>query len=48
MTLSLPLVTLPDAGIGQDTTGGPPVPGPRLLLFRPVGIALVSLPGHGD
>jgi hypothetical protein len=29
-------------------TGRPPALGPRLLLFRPVGIALVSLPGHGD
>ena len=47
MTLSLPLVTLPDAGTGQDMVGRPPAPGPRLLLFRPVGIALVSLPGHG-
>ena len=48
MTLSLPFVTLRDAGIGQDMTGRPPAPGPRLLLSRPVGIALVSLPGHGD
>ena len=48
MTLSLPLVTLPDAGTGQDITGRPPAPGPRLLLFRPAGLALVSPPGHGS
>jgi len=48
MTLSLPFVTLRDAGIGQDMTGRLPAPGPCLVLFRPVGMALVSLPGHGD
>ena len=48
MTLSLPFVTLRDAGTGQDMTGRLPAPGPCLVLFRPVGMALVSLPGHGD
>jgi hypothetical protein len=48
MTLSLPLVTLPGAETGQDMTGRPSTLGPRLLLFRPVGIALVSQPGRGD
>jgi hypothetical protein len=47
MSLSLPLVTLPGAGTSQDMTGRPPAPGPRLLLFRPVGMALVTLHGHG-
>ena len=46
MTLSLPFIAFPDAGTGRDITGRPPALGPR--LFRPIGIALVSLPGHGD
>ena len=28
MTLSLPLVTLPDAGTGHGIAGRPPAPGP--------------------
>ena len=47
MTLSLPLVTLPDAGTSHGIVGPLPAPGPRLTLFRPVGLALVSPPGHG-
>ena len=40
MTLSIPLVTLPDAGTGQDITGRPPAPGLLLALSRLVGLAL--------
>jgi len=48
MTLSLPLVTLPDPGTGHGIIGPLPTPGPRLTLFGPVGLALVSPPGHGN
>ena len=48
MTLSLSLVTLPDAGTGHGIIGPLPAPGPRLTLFGPVGLALVSPPGHGN
>ena len=47
MTISIPLVTLLNAGTGQDTTGRLPVPGPRLALSRPISLALVSPPRHG-
>ena len=47
MTLSIPLVTLPDAGAGQDPSGRLPAPVPRLALSRPISLALVSPPGHG-
>ncbi len=39
--MTLPLVTLPGAGAGQ------PPPGPVLILTRPPGLALATLPGHG-
>ena len=42
MTLPIPLVPLPAAGAGQ-----PPPPGPVLVLARPPGLALATLPGHG-
>ncbi len=42
MTLSIPLVTLPGAGTGQALA-----PGPVLILTRPPGLALATLPGHG-
>jgi hypothetical protein len=42
MTLPIPLVPLPAAGAGQ-----PPAPGPVLILTRPPGLALATLPGHG-
>ena len=42
MTLPIPLVPLPAAGAGQ-----PPPPGPVLILTRPPGLALATLPGHG-
>ncbi len=48
MTLSLPFVPLPGAGTGQAMTGRLPAPGPRLLLFHPGSLALVSPPGHGN
>ena len=48
MTISIPLVTLPDAGTGQDVTGRLPAPGLRLALSRPAVLALVSLPGCGS
>ena len=48
MTISIPLVTLPDAGTGQDITGRLPAPGLRLALSRPAVLALVSPPGHGS
>ena len=48
MTISIPLVTLPDTGTGQDITGRLPAPGLRLALSRPAVLALVSLPGHGS
>jgi hypothetical protein len=48
MTISIPLVTLPDAGTGQDVTGRLPAPGLRLALSRPAVLALVSLPGLGS
>jgi hypothetical protein len=48
MTLSIPLITLPDAGTGPDNTASPPTPVSRLALSRPAGPALVSLPGHGS
>jgi hypothetical protein len=47
MTLSLPLDTLPNAGTSHGIIGPLPAPGPRLTLFRLVGLALVSPPGHG-
>jgi len=42
MTLPIPLVLFPAAGAGQ-----PPPPGPVLILTRPPGLALATLPGHG-
>ena len=48
MTISIPLVTLPDAGTGQDVTGRLPAPHLRLALSRPAVLALVSLPGLGS
>ena len=42
MTISIPLVTLPDAGTGRDITGRLPAPGLRLALSRPAVLALVS------
>ena len=42
MTLPIPLVPLPAAEAGQ-----PPPPGPVLILTRPPGLALATLPGHG-
>jgi hypothetical protein len=42
MTHPIPLVPLPAAGAGQ-----PPAPGPVLILTRPPGLALATLPGHG-
>ena len=42
MTLPIPLVPRPAAGAGQ-----PPPPGPVLILTRPPGLALATLPGHG-
>ena len=44
MTLSIPLVTLPDAGTGRDITGRPPAPGLRPDHVRP---AAGPAPGHG-
>jgi hypothetical protein len=41
MTLPIPLVPRPAAGAGQ------PPPGPVLILTRPPGLALATLPGHG-
>ncbi len=40
--MTLPLVTLPGAGVGQ-----PPAPGPVLILTCPPGLALATRPGHG-
>ena len=48
MTISIPLITLPDTGSGQDMTGRPPAPALRLALSRPAVLALVSPPGHGS
>jgi hypothetical protein len=48
MTISIPLITLPDAGTGQDIAGCLPAPGLRLAPSRPAVLALVSLPGHGS
>ena len=42
MTLPIPLVPLPASGAGQA-----PPPGPVLILTRPPGLALATLPGHG-
>ena len=42
MTLPIPLVPLPASGAGQA-----PAPGPVLILTRPPGLALATLPGHG-
>ena len=47
MTLSIPLVTLPDARTGQGPHGRLPAPSLRLALSRPAVLALVSPPGHG-
>jgi hypothetical protein len=47
MTISIPLVTLPGAGTGQDPSGRLPAPAPRLALSRPTVLALVSPPGQG-
>jgi len=48
MTISIPLITLPDTGTGQDITGRHPAPGLRLALSRPAVLALVSPPGPGS
>ena len=48
MTISIPLVTLPDAGSGQHITGRLPAPALRLALSPPVSLALVSPPGRGS
>ena len=48
MTISIPLVTLPDTGTGQDLTGRLPAPGLRLALSRPAVLTLVSLPDYGS
>ena len=48
MTISIPLVTLPDTGTGQHITGRLPAPGLRLALSRPAVLALVSPPGNGS
>ena len=48
MTISIPLITFPDAGTGQDITGCLPAPGRRPALSRPAVLALVSLSGHGS
>ncbi len=48
MTISIPLVTLPDAGTGQDITGRLPAPGLRLALSRPAVLALVSPTSRGS
>ena len=40
--MTLPLVTLPGAGVGQ-----PPAPGPVLILTCRPGLALATRPGHG-
>jgi hypothetical protein len=48
MTLSVPFVTLPGTGTGQDTTGRLPAPAPRLAQFRPAVLALAIPPGHGS
>ena len=42
MTLRSRSSPLPAAGAGQ-----PPPPGPVLILTRPPGLALATLPGHG-
>ena len=42
MTLPLAAAPRPAAGAGQ-----PPPPGPVLILTRPPGLALATLPGHG-
>ncbi len=46
MTLSIPLVTLPDARTGQGPNVRLPAPSLRLALSRPAVLALVSPPGH--
>ena len=48
MTLSIPLVALPGARTSQDITGRLPAPGPRLALYRPAVLALVTSDGHGS
>jgi hypothetical protein len=48
MTISIPLVTLPDAGTGPDITGRLPAPALRLALSSPAVLALVGLPGRGS
>jgi hypothetical protein len=48
MTISIPLVTLPDAGTSQDITGRLPAPGLRPALSPPAVLALVSAPGRGS
>ena len=48
MTISLPLLTHPDAGTGPDTTGRLPAPALRLTPSRLAVLALVSPSGHGS
>ena len=48
MTISIPLVILPYAGTGQDSTGCLPAPALPLALSRPAVLALVSPPGNGS
>ena len=48
MTISIPLVTLPDARTGQDITGRLPAPDLRLALSRPAVLALVSPTSRGS
>ncbi len=47
MTLSIPLVTLPDARTGQGPGRRLPAPSPHLALSRPAVLALVSPLGRG-
>ena len=48
MTISIPLVTLPDAGTGQHITGRLPAPALPLALSRPAVLALVSPTSRGS
>jgi hypothetical protein len=46
MTLSIPFVTLPAAGTGQDPASRLPAPSPRLALSGPAVLALISPPSQ--